>query len=243
MAQIFTSNTCFDAWFAVSNMLLENGASDNLLIEIEDPCNYDNLNDWISSYSPSLITGNKQHQINNIINTIFPYKLALRTVDRKDLYSKYNSIYLRSRGMRNQRWGTYFSRLINFPQNARPGASTNQLENSIIALNGNARSRNYITFHLTAVNIESNIRPIGAPCWQFGEIAKGNSGELNLIAVYRNHDYFYKAFGNFIGLSKLLQYICEQTNCEPGKLIIHSTHAYHELSKSKLRDLIGGGFV
>jgi thymidylate synthase len=240
MAQIFTSNTCFDAWVSVSNMLLQNGHSENLLIEIEDPCNYDNLDNWISLYSPSLVTGNKQHQINNIINTIFPYKLALKTENRQELYSKYNSIYLRSRGIRKQKWGTYFDRLINFPKSAGSTISTNQLENSILALNGNSRSKNYITFHLTSINIESNIRPIGAPCWQFGEIAKGNNGELNLIAVYRNHDYFYKAFGNFIGLSKLLQYICEQTNCEPGKLIIHSTHAYHELSKSNLRRLISG---
>ncbi|WP_426668744.1 thymidylate synthase [Mucilaginibacter sp. McL0603] len=240
MAQIFTLNTCFDAWHAVSNMLLINNSGDNLLIEILDPCNYIELDDWIARYSPNLVTNQNKDQINNIINTIFPYKLASRVEDREDLYNRYISIYRRSRRMHNQKWGTYFERLIEFPNSNRLGTTQNQLENAITALNGNSNSKHYITFHLTAANIESNIRPIGAPCWQFGEISKNNNS-LDLIAVYRNHDYFHKAFGNYIGLSKLLQYICEQTDYEPGKLVIHSTHAYYNSTTSKFRRLINGG--
>jgi len=243
MAQIFSSNTCFDAWSAVSNMLLTDGPSENLIIEILHPCEFVNLDRWIQSFSPSLITGNPKDQIGNIINTIFPYKLANRVANRQELYSKYMSIYIRSRKLKNQKWGTYFQRLIKFPDNNNPATYRNQLENAITALNSNSKCKNYITFHLTSVNIESNIRPIGAPCWQFGEITKDENNRVNLIAVYRNHDYFYKAFGNFIGLSKLLQYICGQTNCEPGKLIIHSTHAYFNSANFKLRGLLAGGVI
>lgn len=237
MSQLFTSNTSLDAWHTVSTMLLDNGPGDNLLIEILDPCNYDDLNEWLSEYCPSLITGDKNNQLNNIINTIFPYKLASRVDSRQDLYDKYMNIYKRSRRLGKQKWGTYFQRLINYPSDGL--YLYNQLENAINSLNGKSTCKNFITFHLTSVNIESNVRPIGAPCWQFGEIVKQNN-KLNLVVVYRNHDYFYKAFGNFIGLSKLLQYICEQTKCEPGKLIVHSTHAYYNSTKTNLRNLLGG---
>ena len=242
MAQLFQFNTCFEAWHSIATNLLNNREGSNFLIEIDSPCEYNDLDEWIVKYDPAAVSQNAKHRLNNIINTIFPYKLSMRVNNRNELYNTYLAIYNRSRRLRNQKWGTYFERLINYPNSNRVGEGNNQLENAIRALNSNSNCRNYITFHLTSANIESNARPMGAPCWQFGELVK-NGNRIDLIAVYRNHDYFYKAFGNFIGLSRLLQYICMQSNKEPGKLIIHSTHAYYNSSKKDLRQLLSGGII
>lgn len=238
MAKIILGSTCYDAWLKASNHLLTYGEVHNLIIELDNPCDFVGISAWLRDHCPSNVTGNKDHQLNNIINTIFPYKLAAHYNNRADFYDAYKRIYNRSRLLRNQKWGTYFYRMINFPYPDRNIVGENQLENAINALNGGSRARNYITLHFTCVNIESNVRPIGAPCLQFAEVIKGENNTLNLVAIYRNHDYFYKAFGNFIGLSYLLFYICTETGKQPGNLIIHSTHAYLETSKRNLRNIL-----
>jgi hypothetical protein len=63
------------------------------------------------------------------------------------------------------------------------------------------------------------------------------SGRLDLVVVYRNHDYFNKALGNFIALGQLLDFICVESNKEPGQLICHSVHAYFGAPKGKMLQL------
>jgi thymidylate synthase len=68
---------------------------------------------------------------------------------------------------------------------------------------------------------------------QFVEITAPTSEELDLIAVYRNHDFIEKALGNFVGLARLLRFICRSTNNAVGSVICHSIHAYAN-NKSRL---------
>jgi len=79
---------------------------------------------------------------------------------------------------------------------------------------------------------------MGAPCWHFGEITINHDRSINLVAVYRNHDYFNKTLGNFIGLSKLLEFICSETGRAPGSLIVHSINAFNGGSTNNLATLI-----
>jgi hypothetical protein len=59
-----------------------------------------------------------------------------------------------------------------------------------------------------------------------------------MTAIYRNHDYFNKAFANFVGLGRLLGFICAQTSRAPGRLVCHSGHAYSAQGKRALENLI-----
>ena len=153
------------------------------------------------------------------------------TLYADDLHS---TVYSKST---NKSWGTYFQRLIAFGKGCNPD-NPNQLENAINALSGKAPQKYFITFHLTASNIESNVRPLGPPCWQYGELIVNEKGEIDLIAVYRNHDYHDKALGNFIGLAKLLDFICAESGRQTGRLLIHSIHAYSSQPVSKLIRLL-----
>lgn len=235
MATIINGTNCFDAWKNTSTHLINQATGDdtNIIINISTPCDFTDLADWIADRNPQDFH-NDGDNIRNVINTIFPYHLKSFFPNRHAFYAKYASIFNKSR---NKKWGTYFQRLISFGKGIAAG-QTNQLENAIAALQGNSPQRFFITFHLTASNVESNIRPLGGPCWQYGEIIKNPQGRIDLVAVYRNHDYFNKALGNFIGLAKLLDFICTEANETSGNLIVHSIHGYSSVGIPKLTQLI-----
>ncbi len=49
---------------------------------------------------------------------------------------------------------------------------------------------------------------------------------MDFVVVYRNHDFFNKALGNFIALGQLLKFIADASGKTAGRLICHSVHAY-----------------
>ena len=63
-------------------------------------------------------------------------------------------------------------------------------------------------------------------------------GKLNLAAMYRNQHFFRKAYGNYVGLSGLMRFLCTEAGCEMGELLCIATHADAELGVVKLRQLI-----
>ena len=44
--------------------------------------------------------------------------------------------------------------------------------------------------------------------------------------VYRSHDFINKALGNFVGLTRLLEFVCFHTGRRPGRLVCHSIRAF-----------------
>ena len=59
-----------------------------------------------------------------------------------------------------------------------------------------------------------------------GRYVMADGDTLSLAAVYRSHDYFHKALGNFVGLSRLLSYVCSKTGHAVGTLTCHSAYAF-----------------
>jgi len=235
MATFISGNTCFNAWANVSNHLIRHPQREetNIIIEISNPCDFTDIKAWMRNYNPEDFDKDGD-KIRHVINTIFPHTFRAYFQNRQDFYDRYCRIFTDSH---YKKWGTYFQRLISFGKGFN-GTYPNQLENAISALKGESPQKYFITFHLTASNIESNVRPLGGPCWQYGELIINSNGGIDLIAVYRNHDYFNKALGNFIGLAKLLEFICIESQQTPGNLIVHSIHAYSSKPISKLSQLL-----
>ena len=163
---------------------------------------------------------------------MFPTKLILKYPSRPQFYSAYMRLHQRAmKWPRNRsRWGTYFERLVAF------GGTENQLELLITKLNTWPRNTTGLVFHLSSPSVDRP-RTRGGPCWHFGEIVWRKGDILDFVAVYRNHDYFNKALGNFIALGQLLRFIANESSKVPGKLICHSVHAYSERSLSALSNL------
>jgi thymidylate synthase len=228
--QIVAAETSLVAWQRGVNALIEaNGELANLITTIDRPDYVDPL--WLAQRSPHRFS-NGSDDIRDVANTIFPKKLYLSYPDRQALYAEYLRRHDRARrwGRGKRVWGTYFERLIRFPD-----SDVNQLERVIEKLLAwTKRSTTALVFHL-ASPVTDAPRTRGGPCWHYAELLWNADGTLDLVAVYRNHDFFNKVLGNFIGLGRLLHFICRETNKECGRLVCHSVHAYHDGSAETLR--------
>jgi hypothetical protein len=43
--------------------------------------------------------------------------------------------------------------------------------------------------------------------------------------VYRHQFFIEKAYGNMLGLSAMLHFLCQQSGYAPGELVVHATMA------------------
>jgi hypothetical protein len=231
--QVVEGGTALEAWRAGCALLLSSrGEISNLLTTIAQPSALSEQ--WLAQHSPVRVKPGAD-DARDVANTLFPQRSYERAANRAELYSRYLKAHDRARGWQRGRhaWGTYFERLVRFP----PGG-VNQLERAIEKLNTwPQRNTTGLVFHLSSPAVDSP-RTRGGPCWQFAEILWNADDSLDLVVVYRNHDFFNKVLGNFVGLGRLLQFICRSTNKQPGKLICHSVHAYFDCAQHQLRSLI-----
>ncbi len=231
--QVVEGATSLEAWRAGCAVLLASrGEISNLITTILQPCAVDEQ--WLAQYSAHRFKAGAD-DARDVANTLFPQRTFERTANRPDLYTRYLKAHDRARKFLRGRhaWGTYFERLVRFPP-----VGVNQLERAIEKLNTwPQRNTTGLVFHLSSPAIDSP-RTRGGPCWQFAEILWNADDSLDLVVVYRNHDFFNKVLGNFVGLGRLLHFICSSTGKQPGKLVCHSVHAYSDGSQHQLRSLI-----
>ncbi|MDD3466464.1 MAG: hypothetical protein PHE67_04865 [Campylobacterales bacterium] len=232
MPKIFSSNTILEAWLdAYKHLLDQNGGEDfNVIVEIKNVSIIEN--DCFKKYNPKRLN-NGLKSTKDVANTIFPKKIYDNDNNRSKLYEHYIKVHEKaSKRTKSKAWGTYFLRLISFGE-----TKTNQLEQAIVKINSwKNNSKTAFIFHLSSPEFD-NPRPLGGPCLQYIALHILDN-TISMVAVYRNHDYFKKALGNFIGLSYLLEYICKETGKEMGSIICHSVHAELGATKKIARSLI-----
>ncbi len=225
--------TALEAWRAGCSLLLDaRGEVSNLITTVAQPCQAEG--DWLKQHSPARIKAGAD-DVCDVANTLFPQRTCDRAATRLEFYACYLQVHDRARRWQRGRhaWGTYFERLIRFPPDG-----VNQLERAIDKLSTwPQRNTTGLVFHLSSPAVDAP-RTRGGPCWQFGEILWNADDSLDLVVVYRNHDFFNKVLGNFTGLGRLLRFICAASNKQPGKLICHSVHAYFDCSQQQLRSLM-----
>lgn len=162
-----------------------------------------------------------------------------------ELYAAYRDVLPDLCTFDGNEHGTYFGRLVSWPGKTRDGY--NQLNRRVEQLRAHRKRResaaNAADFVLEGIaEIESaaveaaglqmyksnDERQIAFPCLVHVDISVvGNC--LNLMAVYRHWHLVHKAYGNLIGLTRLLHFLSQQTGYEPGELMIHATVANAEL--------------
>jgi thymidylate synthase len=103
----------------------------------------------------------------------------------------------------------------------------NQLDNIFKAINSRERiSKAAYTIVIQKPGGET-IRPLGAPCLNYLTIQlHANPKRLNMLALYRNHDFLERAYGNYWGLCNLIRFMARETDFNPGSLTCVSSHAY-----------------
>lgn len=116
----------------------------------------------------------------------------------------------------------------------------NQLENIINALTMRANvSKAALTIVIQRPGGETT-RPLGGPCLNYLAVQaeRNTDTTLGLLAVYRNHDFLQKAYGNYWGLCNLLRFLAKETKTIAGPVTCISSHAYVEKHKPALKAFV-----
>lgn len=224
MPHLIQSNNCLTAWKDACNFIINNGNGNNLLVHINNPLGYTDrqIREIIDD---GLFTSKN---IDDVVNTIFPYKLRgrCRELQNSHFYDQHERLYERGKSMHRRNrslWGNYFLRFTKFGATKK-----NQLQKIINDIN--ARTNQYAAcyiMHVSSIDTDSNTRNIGNPCLQYVQFGQ-DGRNINMTAVYRNHDFLNKALGNYIGLAKLLEFVCQETGRNIGTFTCHSIHYFLE---------------
>lgn len=226
-----------DAWVQAVKMLASrNWEASNLVVHIENPSSFDQK---IHSGVERFAKTNKIIGPKHVAYTIFPHNLYRTKGNSAELYDAYN----RQRGMYDRiktSWGTYFRRMTAY--HGMKG-SVNQLDKIIDAIRKRQRiSRAAYTITIMYPGWET-IRPRGGPCLNYLAVQAKPSGDdnrtiLGLLAVYRNHDFLERAYGNYWGLCNLITFLANEAYGTPGPLTCVSSRAYVDKNKMNLRTFI-----
>ena len=230
MAMIVTGESAVDAWMEGCQAILANSDHRirNLITEISDPTVVDTS--WFSRFDPKAVDA--ADRLSVVVKVLCPARHQGET--REDFYDRGVRTLERARRLKklHSSWGgTYFQRLVSMD------GADNQIERAIRVLsNWTPRSETAIVAHLSNPKLDS-LRKRGSPCLQYIEILWLENNVLDLVAVYRNHDFLNKTLGNFIALGRLLNFIASESGKTPGRVVCHSVGAYTD-SVGKLNELI-----
>jgi hypothetical protein len=148
-----------------------------------------------------------------VANTIFPASLERPDEPRQRFFDRYLRVWPRISAIKQNRRGTYFQRLIAYPQ---PGAGAfNQLDFVISAYRGGTNRRSALQCAILAPSVDLNATPYqGFPCMQqIAFLPEGNNG-LRISALYPMHYLWARAYGNYLGLLNLGRFMAREMQLE-----------------------------
>ena len=223
--------TVAEAWLSAVEFLLENGASNTLILHIEEPIARSQRDDDIITEVDIFLRDHGAYPVATVANTIFP-QAFYRPGNPDLLYARYRAAFKTVKSLAPG-WGRYFDRMIRWPRS--DGDDQNQLDQLLKNLKkyGPASAENgpyYNMYEMTLFHPEKDAKkPLNRQCLSFIEIKpevnEDGVGIIHMTALYRSHYYIAQTLGNLIGLSRLLYFIAHETGYQPGSLTIHSTHA------------------
>lgn len=227
-----------NAWIKASRQLSENKWElRNLIVYINN--NVDLMNNQIHNRYTELCNKMGILSPKAVAYTIFPhglYKKKYRTADELfTAYNKTNGFYDK---IHRAGWGNYFRRMTKYEN-----TEVNQLKNIIDAINNRKRTNKAAYTIIIQKPGGETIRPLGGPCLNYLAVQlepgkKRQKRQIGLLAVYRNHDFLKKAYGNYWGLCNLLCFLARETDTSTAALTCISSRAYVDENKRVFRDFL-----
>jgi len=236
---IIITKSCFqNAWLEVVRSLIKSKWKlRNLIVHIENTATFNqDFHQKICNFTQQIGLLGPKH----VAYTIFPHKLYKRKENKQELFESYN----RPNGLfdrlqkRKRSWGSYFRRMINYE--IKPGIIQNQLKNIIQAINTRENTSTAAYTIIIQKPGGETVRPLGGPCLNYiaVQLEPSDPVQLGLLAVYRNHDFLERAYGNYWGLCNLMSFLAKETITTSGPLTCVSSQAYVSGKKTALRSLV-----
>jgi len=179
-----------------------------------------NGTDWEDTVIRDLLDNSLQkmgkQSCNTVANTIFPESLWNPKVQRKRLYERYLRILPAIRKCPKNRYGVYFERLIDFDGSGYEDTNGNQLEHIIASwLSGNHRRSALQVAVFDPRRDQTNQRQRGFPCLQHVTFTPYHDRRrLSINAFYATQYLFERAYGNYLGLCHLGQFVAHEFGLE-----------------------------
>lgn len=249
MATFIEATDIGSAWLKAYEALQGNRDAVNLSVAISDPLHEDlGIRRAIESRLVELKASGANNfknpqSMHTVANTIFPiglYRPESEGAALRFLANVERAERLRAHS-RSRRWGTYIGRLTAYP--ARDGGTTNQLQIILQTLNGKTNRVDAYEMPLpipggdrgaqgdttAGAVLHGDVRcdalKRGGPCLAHISLTR-LKGVLSMVALYRAHTYEARAYGNFLGLARLLAFLATESDLEVGQLLVVTGHAY-----------------
>jgi hypothetical protein len=182
-------------------------------------------------------------RVSTVANTLFPSSWyipdRIGAAAAEHLYDLERTARPVSR--RRNRRGTYFERMVAWPGPA--GNEFNQLAHVIHRLRL-ARERGHQRGHDYEVGLTTPADEIAAPVLVPGKDRYTQGfpclshlsfslldGVVHLLAVYRSHDFISRAYGNYLGLGRVLHFVAQESGRPTGELTCVSASATAEITR------------
>lgn len=180
------------------------------------------------------LTNKRERSVETVSNTIFPSSYWNRALDRQELFNRFNKCWPLIKRCDANKYGTYFRRFTGFENGEK---SVNQLEWIIDNWNSGNHRHSVLQAAVFDPRKEHNKqRNRGFPCLQQVSFnAQGRNGEkgLTVTGFYANQTIFEKAYGNYLGLAHLGQFMATEMGLELSGVICISSVATVHFQKSK----------
>jgi thymidylate synthase len=235
MALLISESNVSAAWVEALDVLLnEDGEAVNMTVAIADPTTEESgVRAVVDAFIEERRRTNRSvRRVSTVANTIFPeswYVERLGVGAEEHLYELERSSREVMRRHGNNRRGTYFERFVAWP--GPDGITFNQLDQVVTRLRaeherGHRRGNAY-EMGVTTPRDEAIAMPVfvggrdrqimSFPCLSHVSFSL-QKGVLHMAAIYRNHDLTQRAYGNYIGLGRLLRFVAVQSGWPVGEL-------------------------
>ena len=159
-----------------------------------------------------------------VANTLFPSSMWNPELPRSELYSRYKRAFPKIKHYGGNQYGTYFGRLIDFPTTTK--GDFNQLDHIIETYGlGNHRRSALQASVFDPGQDHTHQRRRGFPCLQQLVFSPVGKDGLSIMAVYAIQYVFDKAYGNYLGLYRLGNFMADQNGATPGRNNMCSLHS------------------
>lgn len=217
------------AWIKTFINKYENVGNEGISVTTITNLNNDSVSELseVKELLDSYLVGRKEQCIENVAFTIFPNSYWNRSRDRQLLYKRFLNVWPRLKKYKLNCRGNYFYRMVNYTPKGETEIKDivfeNQLEHII-----NTWTK-YDNHRFTALQIpifnpfkdHVNSEQLGFPCLQqvsFKPLGVNGQDGLEIIGYYPNQLLFEKAYGNYLGLCHLGQFIAQEIGLEFKKM-------------------------
>jgi hypothetical protein len=176
--------------------------------------------------------------VTTVANTLFPAALARLHPEPAALTERYRRLYPRLRRFPSNTAGTYFGRLVALPTEE---GTVDQLTGIVDKLRRSATGRRWkatyeADFASTSMAVyrdaKDRRKTMGFPCLSFCSFQL-DGDQIHLVAHYRSQYLVQRAYGNYLALGQLLNYVARAAGLRTGQLTVIAGHASIERSVAK----------